>query len=137
MPFSNVPVKNPGRYLEKFVKITQPIGADATYNQVAFAKNGPGMQPRTQTLTSISSDNLVTQSSTSAFSTTSSPFKKFWDTRMKTTREKAWETESHVLCHVLGVDFIEKSDHQNSLNFTYPVFNAACFCIVYPCTIET
>ena len=29
MPFSNIPVKNPGRYLEKFVKIVQPIGAEA------------------------------------------------------------------------------------------------------------
>ena len=26
MPFSNVPVRNPGRYFEKFVKIVQPIG---------------------------------------------------------------------------------------------------------------
>ena len=29
MPFSNVPIKNPGRYFEKFVKIVQPIGTDA------------------------------------------------------------------------------------------------------------
>jgi len=28
MPFSNVPVKNPGRYLEQFVKIVQPRGGD-------------------------------------------------------------------------------------------------------------
>ena len=27
MPFSNVPVKNPGRFLEQFVKIVQPRGA--------------------------------------------------------------------------------------------------------------
>ena len=29
MPFSNVPVKNPGRYFEKFVKIVQPIGGES------------------------------------------------------------------------------------------------------------
>jgi len=29
MPFSNVPVKNPGRYLEQFVKIVQPRGGDS------------------------------------------------------------------------------------------------------------
>jgi len=79
MPFSNVPVKNPGRYLEKFVKITQPIGADATYNQVAFAKSGAGMQSGNQTIASFNSFNcnkLANQGSTSAFSTSSS-FKKF------------------------------------------------------------
>jgi len=76
MPFSNVPVKNPGRYLEKFVKITQPIGADATYNQVAFAKSGPGLQPGNQTIASFNCNKLANQGSTSAFSTSSS-FKKF------------------------------------------------------------
>ena len=29
MPFSNIPVKNPGRYLEQFVKIVQPRGGDS------------------------------------------------------------------------------------------------------------
>ena len=29
MPLSNIPVKNPGRYLEQFVKIVQPRGGDS------------------------------------------------------------------------------------------------------------
>jgi len=29
MPFSNIPVKNPGRYLEQFVKIVQPRGGES------------------------------------------------------------------------------------------------------------
>ena len=36
MPFSNVPVKNPGRYFEKFVQIVQPLGAEAGQAQKRY-----------------------------------------------------------------------------------------------------
>jgi len=38
MPFSNVPVKNPGRYLEQFVKIVQPRGGEC------IQKSSPAVQ---------------------------------------------------------------------------------------------
>ena len=43
MPFSNVPVKNPGRYLEQFVKIVQPRvtpGLQGSNPAVQFAGMG-------------------------------------------------------------------------------------------------
>ena len=39
MPFSNVPVKNPGRYFEKFVKIVQPMGGEAGQAQAGHFSN--------------------------------------------------------------------------------------------------
>jgi len=49
MPFSNIPVKNPGRYLEKFVKIVQPIGAEGGQAQGGrFCNNSSGQIPWSQ-----------------------------------------------------------------------------------------
>ena len=39
MPFSNVPVKNPGRYFEKFVKIVQPMGGEVGQTQAGHFSN--------------------------------------------------------------------------------------------------
>ena len=39
MPFSNVPVKNPGRYFEKFVKIVQPMGGEVGQAQAGHFSN--------------------------------------------------------------------------------------------------
>jgi len=40
MPFSNVPVKNPGRYFEQFVKVIQPVGGA---NGGSTSANSPNM----------------------------------------------------------------------------------------------
>jgi len=37
MPFSNVPVKNPGRYFEQFVKVVQPVNGASSNNMPVFA----------------------------------------------------------------------------------------------------
>merc|ERR1711872_1198336 len=42
MSFSNVPVKNPGRYLEQFVKIVQPRGGECL-NKAIPAVQSVGM----------------------------------------------------------------------------------------------
>jgi len=44
MPFKNVPVKNPGRYFEQFVKVVQPKGSADTggNNLPIMGKSPPG-----------------------------------------------------------------------------------------------
>jgi len=41
MPFSNIPVRNPGRYFEQFVKVVQPVGGSPT--NMSAMQNTPSM----------------------------------------------------------------------------------------------
>eukprot|EP00088_Acartia_fossae_P010861 TRINITY_DN1543_c0_g1_i9.p2 TRINITY_DN1543_c0_g1~~TRINITY_DN1543_c0_g1_i9.p2 ORF type:complete len:101 (-),score=24.84 TRINITY_DN1543_c0_g1_i9:80-382(-) len=43
MPFSNVPVRNPGRYFEQFVKVVQPITGGNQAAAYGVVNNGPTM----------------------------------------------------------------------------------------------
>jgi len=40
MPFNNIPVRNPGRYFEQFVKVVQPVGGSSNMSSM---QNTPSM----------------------------------------------------------------------------------------------